>query len=485
MVQREVADRFFASPSTKAYGAVSVLVAARHRSHRLPSRLARGLPPAAERRLRARRVPARRARRPRRREAHRRGRLRAPPQDARQLARARRASHRARSAAAALEAIGRDPAARAEALAPAEFVALARALRVTTASRAREDQPRAGRRPPRRRRLPRGRDRAPAHRSLRRDLARAGRRARRRRASPRTRSSTRALESLAAAAGVEPRWHARIEKRIPVAAGLGGGSSDAATALLLANATLDAPLPAAGSTRIARALGADVPFFLDPGPEARHRRRLDARAAVDLPQDYAVVLLLPDGAEKESTARRLRPLRRSGRLRRTPRPHCSRSPADASTAADLAAASAERPRNLAARGRAARRRCLPRRRQRRRPEPCTACSPTARRPNAPPPLLGSLGRVWAPIRPGSVFSMENPAVTSPGPGSFLAERRLRIALGIAVVEGLLVVINVIPEWAVFVVAVGGDDLLVAVGPQGGLARRSARAAGSSRRRRSS
>jgi len=50
--------------------------------------------------------------------------------------------------------------------------------------------------------------------------------------------------------------------------------------------------------------------------------------------------------------------------------------------------------------------------------------------------------------------MENPAVSSPGPGNFLAERRIKIALGIAVVEGLLVVINVIPEWAVFVVAVG-------------------------------
>jgi hypothetical protein len=49
--------------------------------------------------------------------------------------------------------------------------------------------------------------------------------------------------------------------------------------------------------------------------------------------------------------------------------------------------------------------------------------------------------------------METPAVTTPGPGTFLAERRIKIALGIAVVEGLLVVVNVIPEWAVFVVAV--------------------------------
>src|SRR4051812_42051918 len=58
--------------------------------------------------------------------------------------------------------------------------------------------------------------------------------------------------------------------------------------------------------------------------------------------------------------------------------------------------------------------------------------------------------------------MENPAVSSPSHdsgresshGNFLGERRIKIALGIAVVEGLLVVVNVIPEWAVFVVAVG-------------------------------
>ena len=34
-----------------------------------------------------------------------------------------------------------------------------------------------------------------------------------------------ALEALATRAGVEPRWHVRIEKRLPIAAGIGGGSS--------------------------------------------------------------------------------------------------------------------------------------------------------------------------------------------------------------------------------------------------------------------
>jgi 4-diphosphocytidyl-2-C-methyl-D-erythritol kinase len=112
---------------------------------------------------------------------------------------------------------------------------------------------------------------------------------------------TRALADLAAAAGVEPRWRARIDKRIPVAAGLGGGSSDAATALRLANATLEAPLPDARLHVIASALGADVPFFLTPGPKLGTGNG-STLAPLSIPQDFAVLLLLPDGAAKESTA---------------------------------------------------------------------------------------------------------------------------------------------------------------------------------------
>jgi len=62
-----------------------------------------------------------------------------------------------------------------------------------------------------------------------------------------------ALEELAAAAGTKPRWAARIWKQIPVAAGLGGGSSDAATALRLANESLDRPLAREALIPLARA----------------------------------------------------------------------------------------------------------------------------------------------------------------------------------------------------------------------------------------
>jgi 4-diphosphocytidyl-2-C-methyl-D-erythritol kinase len=110
-----------------------------------------------------------------------------------------------------------------------------------------------------------------------------------------------ALAALAEAAGLEPRWRATITKRIPVAAGLGGGSSDAATALRLANATLDEPLSPDRLYALAATIGADVPFFLADGPQLG-RGDGSQLEPLDLPQDFFVVLALADGAAKGSTA---------------------------------------------------------------------------------------------------------------------------------------------------------------------------------------
>ena len=60
--------------------------------------------------------------------------------------------------------------------------------------------------------------------------------------------------------------HIFLRKRIPVAAGLGGGSSDAAGALLALNTLAGEPLDAAALHSLAGELGADVPFFLGMGP---------------------------------------------------------------------------------------------------------------------------------------------------------------------------------------------------------------------------
>lgn len=96
-------------------------------------------------------------------------------------------------------------------------------------------------------------------------------------------------------------WRIRIDKRIPVAAGLGGGSSDAATALRLANAQLDEPLDPESLHALAARVGADVPFFLADGPQVGSGDGTDLEP-VELPQDFAVLLFLPHGATKRSTA---------------------------------------------------------------------------------------------------------------------------------------------------------------------------------------
>ena len=109
-----------------------------------------------------------------------------------------------------------------------------------------------------------------------------------------------ALVALAAAADAPPCWRVRIEKRIPVAAGLGGGSSDAAAALLLGNADLPEPLAPEALHAIAARIGADVPFFLREGAQLGSGDGTEL-APLDLPKDYHVVLLLPDSESKEST----------------------------------------------------------------------------------------------------------------------------------------------------------------------------------------
>jgi 4-diphosphocytidyl-2-C-methyl-D-erythritol kinase len=109
-----------------------------------------------------------------------------------------------------------------------------------------------------------------------------------------------ALEALANHVGVEPAWHVEIEKQVPVAAGLGGGSSDAAAALLLANETLPQPLPLEAVHEIAAGIGADVPFFLRAGPQLAEGVGTELRPLA-LPQEYWILLLLPHGTRKTST----------------------------------------------------------------------------------------------------------------------------------------------------------------------------------------
>ena len=75
----------------------------------------------------------------------------------------------------------------------------------------------------------------------------------------------RAIDAMAGEIGIGGGVRARLEKRIPVARGLGGGSSDAAAALSGMLRLTKKKIPLARLMEIAAGLGADVPFFLFGG----------------------------------------------------------------------------------------------------------------------------------------------------------------------------------------------------------------------------
>jgi 4-diphosphocytidyl-2-C-methyl-D-erythritol kinase len=109
-----------------------------------------------------------------------------------------------------------------------------------------------------------------------------------------------ALEAVVSATGFEGVLRARLEKHIPVAAGLGGGSADAGVALRLAHSLLGEPLSERALARLAFGLGADVPFFLTTGPQLVEGAG-ERLTPLELPQDYWVVVALPEAVEKPST----------------------------------------------------------------------------------------------------------------------------------------------------------------------------------------
>jgi 4-diphosphocytidyl-2-C-methyl-D-erythritol kinase len=106
-----------------------------------------------------------------------------------------------------------------------------------------------------------------------------------------------ALAALRSAGWEHPPLRLEIEKRIPVAAGLGGGSADAAAVLRLARGDLSVDTtgnsPQLDLVALAAALGADVPSQLDP-VMALVRGAGERIEPLPTPDPH-VVLLLPDG----------------------------------------------------------------------------------------------------------------------------------------------------------------------------------------------
>lgn len=102
----------------------------------------------------------------------------------------------------------------------------------------------------------------------------------------------RAARLLQKTAGIEKGARLRLQKRIPVAAGLGGGSSDAAATLLGLNRLWGLRWPRARLQELAVELGMDVPFFLGTG-RAVARGRGERLQALPGGGGYALVLVNP------------------------------------------------------------------------------------------------------------------------------------------------------------------------------------------------
>jgi 4-diphosphocytidyl-2-C-methyl-D-erythritol kinase len=105
---------------------------------------------------------------------------------------------------------------------------------------------------------------------------------------------TRAARAFFAETQLEPRVRIELRKKIPHGAGLGGGSSDAASTLLGLNRMHGDPLSRARLTSLGAALGSDVPFFLAQSAAiCRGRGEIVEPVAVALPR-LPLLLLKPE-----------------------------------------------------------------------------------------------------------------------------------------------------------------------------------------------
>jgi len=104
----------------------------------------------------------------------------------------------------------------------------------------------------------------------------------------------RAIDALTSEIGFRGGLHVRLEKRIPVARGLGGGSSDAAAALVGILRLAKKKVPLDRLMEIAASLGADVPFFLFGG-RAMAVNRGDEIYPLDDEPKRTIVVVSPKG----------------------------------------------------------------------------------------------------------------------------------------------------------------------------------------------
>lgn len=102
----------------------------------------------------------------------------------------------------------------------------------------------------------------------------------------------RAANSFFATTKLKPAVAIELKKKIPHGAGLGGGSSDAASTLLALNKLFETNLPGEALAKIAGTLGSDVPFFIFQSP-ALCKGRGELVTPVKLKEKLPILLLKP------------------------------------------------------------------------------------------------------------------------------------------------------------------------------------------------
>lgn len=102
----------------------------------------------------------------------------------------------------------------------------------------------------------------------------------------------RAAKAFFSTTKLEPLVSIDLKKRTPHGAGLGGGSSDAASTLLALNQLFEAKLSPQVLAKMAEAIGSDVPFFVSESA-AICRGRGELVTPVQLPENLSILLLKP------------------------------------------------------------------------------------------------------------------------------------------------------------------------------------------------
>jgi 4-diphosphocytidyl-2-C-methyl-D-erythritol kinase len=107
--------------------------------------------------------------------------------------------------------------------------------------------------------------------------------------------AVRAAKAFFAGTKIDPAISIELKKKIPHGAGLGGGSSDAASVLLALNELFERKLPREALAKMAEAIGSDVPFFVFQSA-AMCKGRGEVVTPLKLQERLSILLFKPDFA---------------------------------------------------------------------------------------------------------------------------------------------------------------------------------------------